>query len=119
MPHDNPLLVHRAQVDCTHHRNKSCLLLACCLLHITNCSMKRYKRSLTRHFLKAGKMLIPRHWKSNRTPTIAKWLHMIEEIYNMEETVAIAKECIINFHKVGTPWLMFRYSDQYTQLATE
>lgn len=50
---------------------------ACCLLHIANCTMRRYKRSPTRHFLNAAKMLMPRHWKSSNIPTIAELLRVI------------------------------------------
>lgn len=70
---------------------------ACCILHIANCSMKRYRRSLTRHLLNAAKILIPRHWKAKHTPTITEWFRMVEEIYNMEETVAIARESTEKF----------------------
>lgn len=41
---------------------------------------------------------------------------MIEEINNMEEMVDIAKESTEKFDKLWSPWLVFRYSDHYTQL---
>lgn len=79
--------------------------------------MRRYKRSLTRHLLNAAKLLIPRHWKSTSAQIIAEWLHGIEEIYNMEEMVAIAKESTEKLHKLWTPWIMFCYSDRFLQLT--
>lgn len=37
---------------------------ACCLMHISNWPLKKYKRSLTRHLLNAANSLIPIYWKS-------------------------------------------------------
>lgn len=39
---------------------------ACCLLHISNFTLKKYKHSLTKHLLNAAKSLIPIHWNSPR-----------------------------------------------------
>lgn len=43
---------------------------ACCLLHISNFTLQKYKNSLSRHLLNAAKSLIPLYWKSTTTPTI-------------------------------------------------
>lgn len=39
----------------------------CCLLHISNYSLSRYKKSIVRHMLNAAKTIIPRHWKTTLT----------------------------------------------------
>lgn len=91
---------------------------AFCLFHVSKCPTRLPKLSLTGHLLTSAKLLIPRHWKSSHSPTVVKWLAVVEEIYNMEELAAISRDSIDKFNKQWSPWLIFRYSTSYTQLVT-
>lgn len=96
----------------TYYRNKN--NTHSCLLHPTY-------RNLLQETLQTVSDQTPfkcckRHWKTKPTPTFTDWFHMIEEINNMEEMVDIAKESTEKFDKLWSPWLVFRYSDHYTQL---
>ena len=86
---------------------------AACLLHVTNCSLKRYKNSLVRHLLNAAKSLIPLYWKSQRVPSVAEWLRRVSDVHAMEETLAQASERVEKRHKIWQPWVAFRYSSAY------
>lgn len=46
------------------------LTAACCLLHISECSMKTFKKNLTRYLLITAKVLIPQYWKFSFIPSI-------------------------------------------------
>lgn len=50
---------------------------ACCLISITNCTLKKYKNSLTRFLITAAKTVIPRHWRNTAAPTTKEWLEEI------------------------------------------
>lgn len=67
---------------------KLTLNAACCLLHISNFTYKKYKNFLSRHLLNAAKSLIPLFWKSTNTHTLKDWLHKISCICEMEDTLA-------------------------------
>lgn len=86
---------------------------ACCLLHLSNTSFKRYKRSLTIHLLNAAKSQIPLHWLSTSTPTVGDWLSRVSEIHEMEDVLAQDKGHIERFHKTWQPWLLFKYSAEF------
>lgn len=75
---------------------------ACCLLHINNCSMKKYKRSLTRFLHTAAKAVIPRHWRNTTTPTIQEWLEEVHLLYK-KEIRGTAHEATENFDKTWQP----------------
>lgn len=90
--------------------------VACCLLHVTKFSFKKYKNSLSRHLLNAAKSLIPLHWKSTNIPSIRDWFHKIIDICDMEETVAQSNDLIECYHKTWSPWFAFRYSKDFEDL---
>lgn len=88
----------------------------CCLLHVSNYSLSRYKKSVVRHMLNAAKTIIPRHWKSTHTPTLAEWFSEIDSLYRMEETVAMAGERTDKFHKLWKSGFIFKYSDDFAKM---
>lgn len=88
----------------------------CCLLHISNYSLSRYKKSVVRHMLNAANTIIPRHWKTTHTPTLAEWLSEVGSLYRMEETVAMTTERTDKFHKIWRAWFIFKYSDDFAKM---
>lgn len=95
---------------------KANLNMACCLLHVSNFSFQKYKRSLSRHMLNAAKSLLPIHCRSERVPSIVDWLNRVSDIHEMEETLAQANEKIESFHKTWQPWLIFKYYQAYENI---
>lgn len=89
---------------------------ACCLLHVTNFSFKKYKTSLSKHLINAANSLIPLYWKSTYTPTLKEWLHIVAYICEMEDTAAQSSEIIEKYHKTWSPWFVFKYSQAFEQL---
>lgn len=89
---------------------------ACCLLHISNFPYKRYKKSLTIHLLNAAKALIPTRWKNTQAPSIKEWLRKVSEICRMEDFLAQTSDSIERYHKIWTPWLLFRFSSTHDSL---
>lgn len=100
---------------------KVVLNAACCLLHITNFPLKRYKNSLTKHLLNAAKALIPLHWRTSRVPPISDWLTRVSEICEMEDTLAQANDRIDRFHKTWNrglweaDWKCSTFQEVYSQ----
>lgn len=90
--------------------------VACCLLHVTNFLVQKYKNSLSKHLLNAAKSLIPLFWKSASTPSIRDWLHRITDICDMEETTAQSNDTIELYHKTWSPLFAFKYSQEYENL---
>lgn len=90
---------------------------ACCLIHVTNFSLKRYKHSLTKHLLNAAKSLIPLHWNSSRVPSTSEWLLKTRDICEMEDTLAQERGNVERFHKTWQPWFSFRYSQTYEDIV--
>lgn len=88
----------------------------CCLLHISNYSLSRYKKSVVRHMLNTAKTIIPRQWKSTHSPTITEWLSEVDSLYKMEETVAMASERTDKFHKLWKSWFTFKYWDAFAKM---
>lgn len=88
----------------------------CCLLHLSNYSLSRYKKSVVRHMLNAAKTIIPRHWKSTHTLKLTEWLSQVDSLYRMEETVAMASEITDKFHKLWKSWFIFKYSDDFAKM---
>lgn len=104
--------------DVIHRITETKLILdaACCLLHISNFTFKRYKNSLCRHLLNAAKSLIPLYWKSTTTPTMKDWLHKISYISEMEDTKVQTEEKVGRYHETWSPWFTYRYSQDYEKL---
>lgn len=100
---DTAILAAGMQHNKTHNRNKILLNVACCLLHITTCSLRKYKQTLTRFLLTATKAVIPRHWRNTTTPTTKEWLEEAHLLYKMEEIRAIAHEKTENLNKTWQP----------------
>lgn len=86
---------------------------ACCLINISNCTLKKYKNSLTRFLITAAKTVIPRHWRNTAAPTIKEWLEEIHLLKGMEEIRATAQGNTENFNKMWQPWIIFKFSDSY------
>lgn len=91
----------------------------CCLLHINSRALKKYKWSLTKHMLNAAKSLIPLHWKSVSVPTIKDWLLRMNDIHDMEKSIAIAHESTSQFHATWTTWFLFKLSKKYLNLLNK
>lgn len=90
---------------------------ACCLLHISNFSFKKYKNSLSRHLINAANSLIPLFRKSTSIPTVKDWLHKVSYICEMKDTKAQSTDIIERYHKTWSPWFVYRHSRAYEELV--
>lgn len=91
------------------------LYVMCCLLHVTEFPIRKYKYSLSKHLLNAAKALsISLFWKLNRMPTVQEWLYKISEICDMQETIAQSGDNVVRFYKTWSPWYIFKYSQAYS-----
>lgn len=88
----------------------------CCLLHISNYSLSKYKKSIVRHMLNMAKAIVPKHWKTTHVPTVAECLSAVDSLYKKEETVAMASENTEKFHKPWKSWFLFKYSDSFAKM---
>lgn len=98
-------------------KTKMKLNAACCLLHISNFTIKQYKKSLTKHLLNAAKALKPVLWRTTRVPLVLDWLTRVAEICEMKDTLAQATDRVESLHKTWSPCLIFCYSDNYKELT--
>ena len=91
---------------------------ACCLLHMSSFSLTRYKKSLTKHLLNAAKSLIPLYWNSSRVPSVREWLNRVDDVYEMEDTLAQDRGTATNFHDTWQIWLIFKHSSDYDKIMS-
>lgn len=62
--------------------------LDACLLNVNSLSIRKYKKTLTKHLLTAAKTLIPLHWRSSSSPTVKDWLGRVHHMFKMDEIIA-------------------------------
>lgn len=59
-----------------------------CLLHLTERSLRKYKKMLTMRLLSAAKACVPALWRQSQPPTRVLWYSTINCILRMEELTA-------------------------------
>ncbi|KAM8977104.1 adhesion G-protein coupled receptor G2 [Pelodytes ibericus] len=72
------------------------------LLHHNTQPISKYKKSLTIHLLNAAKLLIPRLWKTSRTPSFREWLAQVEDIRSAEDLMLTSQAQLVNFGEYKT-----------------
>lgn len=82
------------------------------LLHATDMTSKRYKKSLLRHLLDAAKACIPLLWKSTKPPTTGMWIRKVEDIRKMEDLILTARHKNELYTNTWSLWLSFIFSSE-------
>lgn len=90
-----------------------------CRLHHSDIPVHQYRKTLIPPLLNAAKLCIPLHWGTTNAPTIPEWLKRVEKIAEMEELIAIAKDCPTKFSYTWACWSHFCTTDQYKQLTNQ
>lgn len=71
-------------------------------------SLYSIKKSILRHALTAGRAIIPRHWRSEDSPTIPEWVSEMNHIMRMEQLISEDVGKHYKFTAMWTRWLDFR-----------
>ncbi|OCT82626.1 hypothetical protein XELAEV_18025155mg [Xenopus laevis] len=66
-----------------------------------------HKKSLTGYCLSAARTVIPRHWRSAITPSIAEWYTEMGSIMRMEELLCFAQGRQDSFVRTWSTWVTF------------
>lgn len=85
------------------------------LFHCTDEPIGSYKKSITPHLLNAAKMLIPKYWKQQATPSLRQWLIEVDRIYHMESsTLTLRKKLnwLTKYGPVGSPLSSHQYMQE-------
>ncbi|KAM9320234.1 coiled-coil domain-containing protein 80 [Gastrophryne carolinensis] len=63
---------------------------------------------LARHLLNAARVLIPRNWRSQRSPTVRDWFCQLNHVESMEEICYARQDRLDAYRKIWMTWSLFK-----------